>query len=157
MLAHTSHNHQTCINTALINAGEICAAKNVRFTPLRKRVLELLWGNHKTVKAYDILEILHREDKSAKPPTVYRTLEFLLEVGLIHKVDSLNAYVGCSHPQETPHSCQFMICRSCGVVTEFCDPDIFNAINVNARALNFSAERQIIEVHGVCKECSEHP
>lgn len=147
-----THNHQDCIAQAFIQANTICRKKNVRFTPLRQRVLELLWNNHKPAKAYDILDLLREEDKSAKPSTVYRTLEFLQEMGLVHKVDSLNAYVGCSSPENSPH-CQFMICRSCGTIIESTDHAIFSAIRSNAERSHFTVERQIIEIHGICKEC----
>lgn len=149
-----THNHQHCITQACLQADTICNERGVRFTPLRKRVLELLWHTHKPAKAYDILEILHQEDRSAKPSTVYRTLDFLQEVGLVHKVDSLNAYVGCAHPNSNSH-CQFMICRVCGNVTESSNAIVFSAITENAARYHFHVERQIIEMHGVCEEC--HP
>lgn len=149
-----SHNHQDCIKQAFLHADALCADKRVRFTPLRKRVLELVWNNHKPAKAYDILTILQEEDKSAKPMTVYRTLDFLQEVGLVHKVDSLNAYVGCTHPGKN-HSCQFMICRVCGDITESCDTGVFSAIEEHAVKKGFLVERQTIEIHGVCKGCKK--
>jgi Fur family transcriptional regulator, zinc uptake regulator len=146
------HNHQDCIKQAFDQADSICAEQNARFTPLRKRVLELLWNSHKPAKAYDILDTLRLEDKSAKPSTIYRTLEFLQELGLAHKVDSMNAYIGCSHPDQR-HHCQFLICRICGDSREFCASDVLNAINEHAHKQHFTVERHIIEVHGVCGEC----
>lgn len=147
-----THNHHQCIAKAFMQASAICTEKAVRFTPLRKRVLELLWSSHKPAKAYDILDLLRAEDKSAKPSTVYRTLEFLQEVGLAHKVDSLNAYVGCTHPENT-HNCQFMICRKCGNISESSSPDIWDAVTKNAKLHHFHVERQVIEIHGICEEC----
>ena len=147
-----THDHQHCITEAFHQADTICNDKGARFTPLRKRVLELLWSTHKPAKAYDILDILREEDKSAKPSTVYRTLDFLQELGLAHKIDSLNAYVGCTHPDKS-HSCQFMICRLCGDIQESCDNGVFTAIEANAHSQGFKVERQTIEVHGICKNC----
>jgi len=146
------HNHQDCIKLALSQANALCAEKNIRFTPLRQRVLELLWSSHKAAKAYDILHTLQQEDKSAKPSTVYRTLDFLQELKLAHKIDSLNAYVGCLHPEEG-HNCQFMICRNCETVQESCDSSVFKAITESAQKLHFIVERQMIEVHGLCANC----
>ncbi len=152
-MPHT-HNHQHCITQAFVQASAICNEKGVRFTPLRKRVLELLWHSHKPAKAYDILEILQQEDKSAKPSTVYRALEFLQEMGLAHKIDSLNAYIGCARPQDGLH-CQFMICAHCGIMEESSDVDIFTAIAENAARHHFKVERQVIEIHGLCQECQQ--
>jgi len=152
MAVTSSHNHQSCIKHAFERADAICLGKGARFTPLRKRILELVWNNHKPAKAYDLLDILHKEDKSAKPMTVYRTLEFLQTLGLVHKIDSLNAYVGCTHPEQN-HSCQFLICGQCGDVKESCDMGVFEAVKASAGIHHFKVERQMIEVHGVCMHC----
>ncbi|NIN34158.1 MAG: transcriptional repressor, partial [Gammaproteobacteria bacterium] len=72
--------------------------RDVRLTPLRRRVLQLVWRSHEPVKAYDLLQILQSEKKGAAPPTIYRALDFLQEQGFVHKLESLNAYIGCSGP-----------------------------------------------------------
>lgn len=102
----TCSSHKTCIKSALKHAEDICVQSGVRLTKQRKQVLELIWQNHKSHKAYDILEKMAALDKSAKPPTVYRALDFLQEQGLVHKIQSLNAYVGCPHPDQN-HSHQY--------------------------------------------------
>ena len=89
--------------------------RGVRLTPLRRRVLELVWGSHRAVKAYDLLAALGDAVGAAKPPTVYRALEFLMAQGLVHRIDSLNAFVGCPQPDHR-HSAQFLICGGCGDV-----------------------------------------
>jgi len=111
------HDHQGCITTALAVAERLCEERGVRFTPLRRRVLELIWSNHESVKAYDLLDAMKAFDKSAKPATVYRTLDFLLDQGLIHRIESLNAFVGCRQP-ERRHQLLLLICERCHTVDE---------------------------------------
>ncbi len=145
------HDHDGCISDALRSAEEICRARGVRLTELRRRVLELVWESHKPVGAYAILEQLQQGGKAA-PPTVYRALEFLLEQGLIHRLASLNAYVGCIRPQE-PHSGLFLICESCRNLTEIDDAAVDAAIARRARLSGFEPSRQTVEVLGSCPNC----
>ena len=98
----------------------LCSAQGARLTPIRQRVLELVWANHKPVGAYDLLPKLAAEGFNSAPPTVYRALDFLLELGLVHRISSLNAFIGCTHPGEVHPSC-FFVCRECGKAQEL-DP-----------------------------------
>ena len=146
------HDHAACIDAALDRAAELCARRGARLTRLRRRVLELVWQGHAAVKAYDLLTELGRKGGAAKPPTVYRALDFLIAHGLVHRLESLNAYVGCPQP-EAPHEGQFLICNSCGNVSEFEAPAIQNAIEVQAAAAAFAVEQRTVEVRGVCRGC----
>src|SRR5918999_799750 len=103
------HDHLSCIGDALDRAAVLCDQRGARLTPLRRRVLELVWRGHEPVGAYDLLAQMGR----AAPPTVYRALDFLIEQGLVHRIESLNAYVGCDRP-EAAHASQFLICTDCG-------------------------------------------
>jgi len=147
-----SHKHSTCIADALKAAELSCKQKGNRFTPIRRRVLELVWASHEPVKAYDVLDILRSERSSAAPPTVYRALEFLLEQGLVHKIESLNAYVGCGKPGHLDAG-QFLICSSCGEVAELDDPELVKLINEKAKHIGFSIKEQIVEILGCCSQC----
>ncbi len=148
----TCNHHKTCINTALKQAESLCAQSGARLTKQRKQVLELIWQNHKAHKAYDILEQMAAVDPSAKPPTVYRALDFLQEQGLVHKIHSLNAYVGCPHPEHsTGH--QFLICEKCGTVDDIHDNTVSTALTHTAHSNKFKANRQVVEVFGVCAKC----
>ncbi len=147
-----SHDHGHCIAAALKNAEALCTARGARLTRLRRRVLELVWSSHAPVGAYDVLKRLSREHDSAVPPTVYRALEFLLAHGLVHRIESLNAYVGCADPAEA-HAGQFLICRDCGAAAEIRDPRVNRAIRQGASALGFQVERNTVEVRGVCPAC----
>ena len=101
-------NHAFCVSEALQRADSLCQMKGLRFTPLRRTILKMIWANHSPAKAYDILDQLKKEDASAKPPTVYRSLDFLMDNGLIHRINRLNAYVGCSHPLKHKE-CYFLL------------------------------------------------
>jgi Fur family transcriptional regulator, zinc uptake regulator len=146
------HDHRKCVREALATADSVCAAEGVSLTPLRRRVLELVWGAHAPVRAYDLLESLRAERRGAAPPTVYRALDFLLSVGLIHRIESLNAFVGCADPVRR-HRGQFLICEQCGAVAELDDDEIANSLAARANALGFKARRQTIEIAGSCPAC----
>ena len=153
---HSCQDHTVCIESALQQADHICQERGVRFTDLRRRVLEMIWASHAPAKAYDILDRLKSENETPKPPTVYRTLDFLLEHGLIHKLHSLNAYVGCSHPLQ--HSeCYFLICHDCGEIKECCNHTLAQAITGTASQNKFTPSGIALEIGGQCQQCSQHP
>ncbi len=152
--AARSHDHGHCVETALAKAERACAASGRRLTPLRRRVLELIWASHLPVKAYDLLALLGQERAQAAPPTVYRALDFLLEAGLIHRLTSLNAYIGCGEPLEG-HVSQFLICTQCGTVAELAAPQLSAYVDECARRLHFKVVRETIEVAGECRDCQQ--
>ncbi len=152
-LACTPHNHDHCVSSALAEADALCARAGVRLTTLRKRVLELVWQSHKPLGAYDILGALTEQDgRRAAPPTVYRALDFLLENGLVHRIASLNAFIGCNRP-EHPHQGQFLICRNCHTAIELEQSIVSEAINQAAHSVKFQVEGQTVEVVGLCATC----
>ena len=152
------HDHAHCVDQALSAAEEICAGRNARLTPLRRQVLELVWRSHEPIGAYDVLAKLQRDGTSsedgrpAAPPTVYRALDFLLKHQLVHRIESMNAYVGCPHP-DSEHNGQFLICTQCGNAAEIDDPAIRRAIGEHARKIGFTIERITVEVSGLCPKC----
>ena len=127
-------------------------SRGIRLTPLRRRVLELVWKTHEPVKAYDILEVLQAEKKGAAPPTVYRALEFLQQQGFVHKLESLNAYVGCGEPGHI-NTAQFLICHQCGMAAELDDVEIGELISLKADRLGFTPKQLTIEIKGLCNDC----
>ena len=145
------HDHQSCMVTAIAKAELICASRNQRFTKLRKRIFELVWQQHKPIRAYDILEQLQQDGRAA-PPTVYRALDFLLELGLIHRIESMNAFVGCNTPEQK-HKSQFFICNDCGAFMELHSTQTNNAISHSAEQNGFEIQQQTIEIIGLCSEC----
>ncbi|MGQ9368510.1 Fur family transcriptional regulator [Azospirillum sp. A39] len=147
------HDHAHCIADALARADALCAARGARLTALRRRVLELVWRSHKPRGAYAILEDLSQQDgKPTAPLTVYRALEFLVEQGLVHRIESLNAYVGCPAPG-LAHTGQFLVCEACGTAEEIDDPRIADAIRAGAAARGFDVRLPTVEVRGLCPDC----
>jgi Fur family zinc uptake transcriptional regulator len=148
------HNHATCVEDAMARAAEICQRQQVRLTPLRQRVLQAVWSSHKPIGAYDILGMLTKERGMTAPPTVYRALEFLLENQLIHRIESLNAFVGCTKPGRD-HAWQLLICRACGRVTEISDAKLEDAIVGAASRAGFTLQRRTVELAGLCSACRD--
>lgn len=146
------HDHLRCVSDALAQAARLCRDRGARLTPLRARVLEIVWQSHKPLGAYDMLAVLAQEGRCAAPPTVYRALDFLLEQGLVHRLSSLNAFVGCSRPGHAG-SGQFLICQSCGNAAELNDGGVERAITRSATAHGFDINRPTVEISGVCPEC----
>ena len=148
----TCRNHKICIDDAIKKAESICNQKGLKFTKLRQKVLELIWKNHNYVKAYDLLEELKKIDDSAKPPTIYRSLDFLIENGFIHKIQSLNAFIGCAHPKEHKE-CYFLICKNCQNIEECCSKKIDKVVTSTTGQNNFKPNQVTLEISGICKEC----
>jgi Fur family zinc uptake transcriptional regulator len=146
------HDHRHCVEDALAAAEKVCAVRELRFTPLRRRVLELVWSSHKPVGAYALLDELRNEDLGSAPPTVYRALDFLIENGLIHRIERMNAFVGCSHPGET-HRGFFVICSECGNAEELPSDSLAETISASAGRRGFTARDMTLEVTGVCVDC----
>ncbi len=155
-LPYRPHNHQDCVTQALADARAICQQRNARLTPTRQRVLELIWQSHKPLGAYDVLAELSAEGQNAAPPTVYRALDFLQQHGLVHRIASLNAFVGCCHAGET-HTGMFLICRNCGNVLELAAPSVTVALADAATREGFDAEEVTLEIAGLCPRCKAEP
>lgn len=146
------HDHGSCVGEALSRAESVCHIRRARLTPLRRRVLELVWTSHEAVGAYALLAQMGDQERRPAPITVYRALDFLQAHGLIHRVESLNAYVGCSAPGET-HVGQFLICRGCRTVAEIQDLPLQRAIETLGRAHGFVIESPRVELEGLCHHC----
>lgn len=145
------HDHQDCISRALLTAESLCLQQQQRFTAIRRRVLELVWRQHKPIGAYELLDLLQLDGRTA-PPTVYRALDFLQQTGLVHRIASLNAYIGCVHPGE-PHDGQFLICESCKSLAELDVPTITSAIEESAADSGFEPRLHTVEILGLCPNC----
>lgn len=146
-------NHHRCIESALELTEKVCKKNNLNFTSQRKSVFKLIWDSHVPIKAYDILSQFQKEDPDAKPITIYRSLDFLIENGIIHKIESQNSYMGCTHPG-AKHNCYFTICSKCNLVTEECDSNLLNDVYNNLAKKNFIIKHVTLEIHGLCKNCS---
>ncbi|MBB3048591.1 Fur family zinc uptake transcriptional regulator [Litorivivens lipolytica] len=154
--AYERHDHHRCIDDALLAARRICKSKGARLTELRERVLTKVWQSHRPLGAYAILEMLAKEGLGhPAPPTVYRALDFLQELGLVHRLSSLNAYIGCDDPGK-PHDCQFLICRQCQVTVEVAAAEVSKALSRCAEKRDFSIDHSNVEIVGYCPNCRDH-
>lgn len=148
------HDHEICSATALDAAETLCESRQERLTPIRRQVLAIVWRGHQPVGAYAILDEMRRAaGKNVAPPTVYRALEFLQLQGFVHRIESLNAYMGCRDPSK-PHSVQFMICRVCKTAVELHDQRIADALVAATANSGFTVQERVVELSGVCARCA---
>lgn len=138
-----------------------CSERGVRFTPLRQQIYQLILEADAPIGAYDLITKLQQlrlsagesqPSKNVAPPTVYRSLEFLLAEGLIHQLTSLNAYVPCCHPRDD-HTAAFLICESCQRVQECSSLPVQEMIGFVKDDAGFLVGRSVIELAGVCTDC----
>ncbi|PWC24306.1 MULTISPECIES: zinc uptake transcriptional repressor Zur [Brenneria] len=139
----------------LAQAEQICQHRGVRLTPQRLEVLRLMAQQSAAISAYDLLDLLRLSEPQAKPPTVYRALDFLLEQGFIHRVESNNSYVLCHHIENHNHTSALFICDRCGLVTERQTKGVEDRLRQLAQQAGFTLRHSIIEAHGLCEDCQE--
>jgi Fur family zinc uptake transcriptional regulator len=151
-LAFASHDHGHCRADALARAEGLAAARGVRLTPVRRRVLEILLEAHKALGAYDVLTRLAAEGFGNQPPVAYRALEFLEQNGFAHRIRRLNAFTACMHPGEA-HVPAFLICRLCEKVAEAPAIPVMAALSDAAAQSGFAIERATVEALGLCPGC----
>ncbi len=155
--AFRDHDHSACAAQALDRAEKICAARSARLTPIRRRVLELLWETHRPIGAYEILDRLKAVGLAAQPPAVYRALDFLIAQGLAHRIASASAYIGCAMAEPAkPDACSahFVICKSCGQAAELSDPSLDAALAAAAKRIGFVSKQVTLEIEGLCAACA---
>ena len=145
----------TSAERILSQAEIICQQRSVRLTPQRLEVLRLMSERNGAISAYDLLDLLRVSEPQAKPPTVYRALDFLLEQGFIHRVESTNSYVVCHHFEEPSHTSAMLICDRCGSVTEQHAEGMQEILATLAQKSGFTLAHSVIEAHGLCQPCSE--
>jgi Fur family zinc uptake transcriptional regulator len=146
------HDHTRCINKALQKAEAVCLQSEQRFTKIRRLVFEMIWQSHRPIGAYELLPAIKNAGFNSAPPTVYRALDFLQEQGLVHRISSLNAFIGCSHPGHQCSSC-FLICDKCQLAVELESPKLADAISDITLEMGFVAQREHLEIVGMCPNC----
>lgn len=143
------HDHDHCVADAMKGAEIICEKAGARLTPVRRRVLEILLEGHRPMGAYDVLARLDAEGLGSKPPVAYRALGFLVDNGLAHRIERLNAFIACPRPTVDGHAPAFLICRGCGTVAEI-------SATLPGIPEGFRVERTTLEAEGLCRSCTEH-
>lgn len=151
-MAFEAHEHAGCVERGVSAAQELCAARAVRLTESRRRVLEILLADHKALGAYEVLSKLSARGEPAHPPAAYRALEFLVQNGLAHRIERLNAFVACSEPTHG-HRPAFLICRDCKSVAEAQVAPDEGVLGETAARIGFRVEQMSIEVEGLCPSC----
>ncbi len=153
-LAFAQHDHAHCAADALSRAETVTAASGARLTPVRRRVLEILLEEHRALGAYDVLARLAAEGFGNQPPVAYRALEFLVDQGLAHRIQRLNAFTACAHMGES-HAPAFLICRACHSVAEASAGPARAALEAEAGRSGFVIERSTLEALGLCPKCRD--
>ena len=135
-------------------SDNLCAARGARLTELRQQVLGLVLARGGVVKAYQVLTDLQAARGPAAPPTVYRALDFLVEQGLLHRVDALNGYIACQH-LECQHHGLLLVCETCNDVTEIDATDSLDQLSAAAARAGFQPRRQDVLLTGLCQSCRQ--
>ncbi|MFN3577059.1 MAG: Fur family transcriptional regulator [Tabrizicola sp.] len=151
-LAFAAHDHALCARDALARAEALVEASGARLTPVRRRVLEILLEDHRALGAYDVLARLAQDGFGNQPPVAYRALDFLVDQGLAHRIQRLNAFTACVHPGED-HAPAFLICRACHSVAEAAAAPARAAVETEAARAGFRVERLTLEALGLCPAC----
>lgn len=148
----SDHGVDRRLDHRLEQAAELCRARGQSLTPLRRRVLEIVLEAGRPLGAYDVMEILAAERGRVAPPTVYRSLDFLQDQGLVHKVLSVNGFVACSETAR-PHAAELFICQRCGTAVEVARKAADPRLEETAAELDFAIESVVLEVRGRCADC----
>jgi len=148
------HDHGRCATAAIAHAEELCTARAQRLTPMRRHVLEALLASHRPLGAYEIIERLADPGRPA-PITVYRALDFLRDNGLVHRIESRNAFVACVHNHADNDIVVFFLCERCGAVGEALGGSVAEALKASSRAVGFAPKSPVIEIAGICAHCRE--
>jgi Fur family zinc uptake transcriptional regulator len=148
------HDHDVCADRVVRVARAVCRRRGVRLTSQREKVLDVLAQSHRPMGAYEILDKLAEDGKRPAPITVYRALDFLLEQGLAHRIESRNAFLACMSSDTTHDTTVFLICRECGNVGEAPAEGVGAAIEKVARDASFTPDLTVVEIEGLCIHCS---
>ncbi|MBF6617594.1 Fur family transcriptional regulator [Pollutimonas thiosulfatoxidans] len=155
MSTPTLHRSRPAIAATLRTADALCAERGKRLTPIRRKVLEILLIQHRSVKAYELLDLIRAEQPGAAPPTVYRALDFLVDVGLVHRLDAINAWTACMDAGGTPHDL-LVVCTKCGAVAELSDPALNRQLADKVADAGFALTGHETELRALCGHCRPH-
>ncbi|NCX86694.1 MAG: hypothetical protein EBX05_07890 [Rhodobacteraceae bacterium] len=142
------------MENSIQEAEHYCQENGLNFTPVRRKVLEILLQKNTAIGAYEILDLLREAGFKNQPPVAYRALDLLVQNGFAHKIEQLNSFIGCTHPGKD-HSPAFMICRKCDSVSE--EEALTRDFSVSQIGLKtgFTVEKAVIEAKGLCHSCAE--
>src|SRR5205085_3600122 len=149
------HDHDRCSADALAHAEALCIKRGERLTPMRRQVLAALSRSHKPLGAYELIELVGEKGPRPAPITIYRALDFLTAQGLVHRIESRNAFLACINNHASDAPVVFLICETCGEVGEAPSAAVADSLNAAAKSAGFAPKSPVIEISGVCKHCRE--
>ena len=147
------HDHGRCTADAMRHAEQVCQRRTQKFTPIRRQVLEALLSSHRPLGAYEVIDELAKSMPRPAPITVYRALDFLMDNGLVHRIESRNAYLACAHDHDAAAMVAFLICEHCGSVGEIPASPVAQSLNAAARSTGFTPKLSVVEITGTCAHC----
>jgi Fur family transcriptional regulator, zinc uptake regulator len=149
------HDHIRCSNDAMALAEAVCLERGQRLTAIRRQVLEELLASHRALGAYEIIDRLASAGARPAPITAYRALEFLRDNGLVHRIESRNAFIACVHEHPAGEPVVFLLCDRCGAVGEASSPELAASLTAAAGAAGFTPKSPVVEISGICAHCRE--
>ncbi|MFL6791999.1 MAG: Fur family transcriptional regulator [Bradyrhizobium sp.] len=150
-----NHDHDRCTADGITHAEQVCAQRAQKFTPIRRQVLQALLSSHRPLGAYEVIDELAKQMARPAPITVYRALDFLMENGLVHRIESRNAFLACAHDHDETSTVAFLICDRCGSVGEIPAAPVAQSLNAAARASGFAPKLSVVEIAGTCAHCQK--
>src|ERR1700759_5076432 len=147
------HDHGRCTADAISHAEQVCARRAQKFTPIRRQVLGALLSSHRPLGAYEVIDELAKSMPRPAPITVYRALDFLMDNGLVHRIESRNAYLACAHDHDAAAMVAFLICEKCGSVGEMPAGPVAQGLNAAARAPGLAPRLSGVESTAPCAHC----
>ena len=148
------HDHAVCINSARQRAETAFLIAGLRMTPLRAQVFETVSASHEAIGAYAILERIAATGKRLAPISVYRALDALVSAGVVHKLESRNAFFACQLSHGTQRPYLVLVCSGCGRVAEAPAQEVWTAIDELVGRVGFAFEGSLVEVNGRCGSCA---
>lgn len=142
------------VGAQLSVAEALCEQRGRRLTPIRRKVLELLLRHGRSLKAYELLDAMREVHPGAAPPTVYRALDFLMDEGLIHRLDAVNAWSACHDVGGAPHDL-LVVCTSCGAVAEVSDPAMSRQLAERVAQTGYTLATHETEIRALCPQCQK--
>jgi Fur family zinc uptake transcriptional regulator len=149
------HDHNRCTAEAIAHAERVCRDQAQKFTPIRRQVLQALLSSHRPLGAYEVIDELAKSMPRPAPITVYRALDFLMANGLVHRIESRNAYLACAHDHDSAAMVAFLICERCGSVGEIPAAPVAQSLSTAARASGFVPKLSVVEITGTCAHCQK--
>ena len=142
------------VGAQLSVAEALCEQRGRRLTPIRRKVLELLLRHGRSLKAYELLDAMREVHPGAAPPTVYRALDFLMDEGLVHRLDAVNAWSACHDAGGAPHDL-LVVCTGCGAVAELSDPAMSRQLAERVAQTGFTLATHETEIRALCPQCQQ--